>query len=324
MPHGVDILGIFQIPKGDLRPETYFSGGKIYMPIICEFSYLKPKKLKEALKLLSKPGSRILSGGTDLIVKLKEDMERPKTVIDIKGIKTLSELKFKKNTLSIGSLVTFSDLIDSKMIRDKFPLLSEMCATVASKGVRNRATIAGNICSAVPSADSSAVLQVYDAEVLVESLKKKRRISVNEWFKGPKKTALKPDEIVTSIEIKLPKIKHAGYYAKLSRYEGEDLAQAGIAVLAFSGDTYKIAACALGPKPLRAYKAEKILNGNKLSETLLAEVKKTLLTEISPIGDIRSSREYRLHMARIMIERALKAAVSRLAGKGPKYGEKVV
>ena len=294
------------------------------MPIICEFSYFKPKKLKEALELLSKPGSKILSGGTDLIVKLKEDMEHPKTLIDIKGVKTLSELKFKKNTLSIGSLVTFSDLIDSKIIRDKFPLLAEMSATVASKGVRNRATIAGNICSAVPSADSSAVLQVYDAEVLVESSKKKRRISINEWFKGPKKTALKADEIVTSIEIKQTKIKHAGYYAKLSRYEGEDLAQAGIAVLVFSGDIYKIAVCALGPKPFRAYKTEKILNGNKLSEILLSESKKTLLTEISPIGDIRSSKEYRLHMTGIMIERALTAAVSRLSGKGPKYGEQII
>ncbi|MCK4936220.1 MAG: FAD binding domain-containing protein, partial [Elusimicrobiales bacterium] len=184
------------------------------MPITCEFSYCKPKRLKEALELLSKPGTKILSGGTDLIVKLKEDIESADALLDIKGINQLQGLKFSKGILSIGALVTFTDLIDSSVAKSKFPLIWEMAQTVASVGVRNRATVAGNICSAVPSADSSSVLQVYDAEIIIESFKGQRRVSINDWFLGPKKTVLQKGEMVIAIEVPLPKGKHGGCYAK--------------------------------------------------------------------------------------------------------------
>ena len=107
---------------------------------------------------------------------------------------------------------------------------------------------------------------------------------------------------------------------KLSRYEGEDLAQGGIAALAFADNTYRVAVCALGPKPARCPKTEAALNGNKLGEKVLAKAKEAILQEVSPITDIRSSKEYRLHMTQIMLERALGTAVARLFGKGPKYG----
>ena len=107
---------------------------------------------------------------------------------------------------------------------------------------------------------------------------------------------------------------------KLSRYEGEDLAQGGIAALAFADNTYRVAVCALGPKPARCPKTEAVLNGNKLGEKVLAKAKKAILQEVSPITDIRSSKEYRLHMTQILLERALGTAVARLFGKGPKYG----
>jgi CO/xanthine dehydrogenase FAD-binding subunit len=294
------------------------------MSITCEFSYTKPKKLKEALKLLLKPGTKILSGGTDLIVKLKEDIESADVVLDIKGIKELHGLKFSKDILSIGALATFTDLIDSSTVKSKFPLIWEMAHTVASVGVRNRATIAGNICSAVPSADSSSVLQVYDGEVIIESLKGQRRVSINDWFIGPKKTVLEKGEMVIAIEIPLPKGKHGGCYAKLSRYEGEDLAQGGISVLAFSNKTYRIAFCALGPKPERAYKTEITLKGKPLNPVNIKKAKTEILKQVRPITDMRSGKEYRLHMTGIMLDRALNTAFARINGKGPKYGEKVI
>ncbi|MBU2529643.1 MAG: FAD binding domain-containing protein, partial [Elusimicrobia bacterium] len=214
--------------------------------------------------------------------------------------------------------------IDSSIVKSKFPLIWEMAHTVASVGVRNRATVAGNICSAVPSADSSSVLEVYDAEVVIESLKGQRRIPINDWFLGPKKTVLKKDEIVIAIEIPLPKGKHGGCYAKLSRYEGEDLAQGGISVLAFSNKIYRIAFCALWPKPERAYKAENTLKGKPLNSANIKKAKAELLKQVKPITDMRSGKEYRLHMTGIMLERALNTAFSRINAKGAKYGETVI
>ncbi len=292
------------------------------MPITTEFEYIKPKDMDEALHVFSlyKEKARVLAGGTDLVVHLKENLARPEVVVDIKALPELAGFTLRDGTLRLGALVTFSDLIASPLIKSKFPLLWEASLTVASVGVRNRATVAGNICSAVPSADSAPVLAVYEAEVLTRSLKGERRVPIADWFTGPKKTALLPEEIVTSIELKLPEKKHAGCYMKLSRYEGEDLAQGGIAVLAFADNTYRLATCALGPKPARCPGTEAVLNGAKLGEKLLSKAKETILGEVSPISDIRSSKEYRLHMTQIMLGRALESAVARLFGKGAKYG----
>ena len=293
------------------------------MPITAEFEYVKPKDMDEALHVFSlyREKAKVLAGGTDLVVQLKENIAKPEVIVDIKALEELRGLKLDGNRLKIGALATFADLIESAMVKTSFPLLWEASLTVASVGVRNRATIAGNICSAVPSADSAPALAAYDAVVLARSIRGERAISIHDWFTGPKKTVLASDEIVTSLDLPLPEKKHAGCYMKLSRYEGEDLAQGGIAVLAFSDNTYRVAVCALGPKPSRCPKTEAALNGNKLGGKVLARAKETILQEVSPISDIRSSKEYRLHMTQIMLERALEKAVARLFGKGPKYGE---
>jgi len=296
------------------------------MPITAEFEYVRPKTLDEALHILSlyKDAAKILSGGTDLIVHLKENLCRPEVVVDIKAIEGLNKIEFKDGVLHIGSLVTFAEIIDSPLIRKHCPLLWEASLTVASTGVRNRATLAGNICSAVPSADSAPVLAVYDAEVIVKSLKGIRNISIHDWFAGPKKTVLAADEIVLAVELALPAVKTGGCYAKLSRYEGEDLAQGGLAVLALPDRNYRLAVCALGPKPVRCPVTESVLKGGVLTPRTLSLAKEAILKEISPITDIRSTKEYRNHMAQIMLERALAAATARMSGKGPKYGEPVI
>ena len=292
------------------------------MPITAEFEYVKPRDIDEALHVFSlyREKARALAGGTDLIVHLKEKLIQPEVVVDLKNLEELAGLTLRGATLRVGARVTFSELIESAFIKSKFPLLREASQTVASTGVRNRATLAGNICSAVPSADSAPALAVYDAQVLTLSVKGARRIPIGDWFTGPKKTALMPEEIVTAVELKLPVKKHAGCYMKLARYEGEDLAQGGIAALAFSDNTYRLAFCALGPKPSRCPKTEAVLNGNKLNEKLMLKAKAVILQEVSPISDIRSSRDYRLHMTQIMLGRALENSVARLFGKGPKYG----
>ncbi|MBI5244193.1 MAG: xanthine dehydrogenase family protein subunit M [Elusimicrobia bacterium] len=295
------------------------------MPIACEFEYYKPKTLPEALALLAKHKGKAqaLAGGTDLLVWMKEGLRSPEAVVDVKALKELKGLDLKGGALHVGARTTFAELIESKLVKEKFPLLWECSRTVASVGVRNRATLAGNICSAVPSLDSAPALLTYEAVVLVQGSKGKRDIPISQWFTGPKKTALKDGELVLGVKIPLPK-KHGACYAKLGRYRGEDLAQVGVGIMALANDEYRVAFCAVGPTPMRAKRIENALNGNKLSDELICRAQELVPQEIKPISDIRSSKEYRLHMAGVMLERGLKAAAARLAGEGPAYGESVL
>jgi CO/xanthine dehydrogenase FAD-binding subunit len=284
------------------------------MPITHEFKYLRPTSLDEALKTLAEYGNtaRILAGGTDLVGKIKEGFEEPSILIDIKNIPNLGEISKKESEIHIGANVTFTDLINSTLIKEELPLIWEASKTVASVGTRNRATIVGNFCSAVPSLDSGPALLNYDAIVCLKSSKGERKVPITQWFAGPKKTIRNPDELVTGIIVPVPQIKNAVYYGKLSRYSGEDLAQAGVGIIGFADKTFRIAFCAVGPVPKRSEKLETFLNGNDLNDELIEKCKKIIEEEISPITDIRSTKEYRMHMIKVMFERGIKQVVSQL------------
>ncbi|MGB5534177.1 MAG: FAD binding domain-containing protein, partial [Acidimicrobiia bacterium] len=201
------------------------------MVIAHEFDYRRPASLDEAIGILSEyPGSaRLLAGGTDLVAWLRDDAVAPDVVVDIKDVPGLGDITYDGDLLRIGSLVTFTDLMESDLIRTHAPLLVEMAETVASTGIRNRATMVGNICSAVPSCDTGPVLLVYDTTVHVVGPAGERSVDINDWFVGLRQTALAEDEVVTRIEIKIR--QHGGVYVKLMRYAGEDLAQAAVGIV---------------------------------------------------------------------------------------------
>ncbi len=294
---------------------------KVQMAILNDFEYYRPIDSDRLLNLLAeyKDRASLLAGGTDLIVQMEDGITAPDAVIDLKGIRQLRTLEFSNNRLFIGALVTFTDLIESAEIREQFPVFWESSRTVASVGIRNRATIVGNICSAVPSLDSGPPLLCLEAEVLVRSTNGQRTVPVDSWFLGPRKTALKDNEYVEGISIEMPLKRFGGSYVKLGRYRGEDLAQAGVGVYAFDEREYRIAFCALAPVPARAKKIESLLNGKEITDTLISEAIKLLPQEISPITDIRATKEYRMHVTGVMLERGLKAALSRRDGEGPEY-----
>jgi CO/xanthine dehydrogenase FAD-binding subunit len=291
------------------------------MPILHDFNYYKPKSLAEAIRLLSgHRGAAILAGGTDIINEIREEVAKPSALIDIKGLSSLKNIIFKDGRLTIGSLVTYSGIIESNVIKKRLPIFIEVAKTVGSLGIRNRATMVGNICSAVPCMDSGPILSVFDATVIVQSTKGKRRIPIHEWFYGPRETARKKNELVTAVEIPIPRTKHAGCYAKLGRYSGEDLAQASVLVIALADRGYRVAFGSVGPVPIRAHEIEKLLNGKVPNEILIAQAQKLIPKIVAPISDIRATKEYRLHMCQVMFERALVTAFDRLNGSGPEYG----
>ena len=296
------------------------------MAIAHPFEYVKPGSLRAAVNALARFGSRarVLAGGTDLVGLIAEEAVKPDTVVDIKGIPGLGRIGFADGVLSIGALATFSDLRDSPVVARRFPVLREMTGWVASVGIRNRATVVGNLCSAVPCCDSGPVLLLYDAIVLVAGPKGRRRVPLREWFLGPRRTALRRGEIATGVAVPLPRRKHAACFVKLRRYEGEDLAQASVAVLALDGNSYRVSFGAVAPRPLRAGRIEALLEGKALSDGLVEQAVRLVPEEIAAITDIRATKEYRTRMAGVMLERGLRAAAARLAGAGPAYGTSLI
>lgn len=294
------------------------------MVIAKEFDYHRPTSLPEATKILADhPGSaRVLAGGTDLIAWLRDGAVAPDLVVDIKAIPDLHDLRLDGDTLHIGSLVTFSDLIHSVIVAKRAPLLAEMAETVASPGIRNRATLAGNICSAIPSCDAGPVLLAYDATVHLAGPGGIRTVAIGHWFTGPRRTARTDDEIVTHLTIEAP--THGGVYVKLMRYAGEDLAQAAVGIVALPGNEYRVAFGAVAPTPIRSPRIEAALRGKPLSEELISSVVAMVEDEIRPITDIRATAAYRTRMTEVMLERGLPAARDRLNGKGPAYGTRLI
>jgi carbon-monoxide dehydrogenase medium subunit len=160
--------------------------------------------------------------------------------------------------------------------------------------------------------------------VLVTGPGGKRKVPLRDWFVGPRKTVLKRGEIATGVAVPLPGKKHAACFVKLRRYEGEDLAQASVTVLALAGNSYRISFGAVAPRPLRAGRIEALLEGKALSDELVEQAVRLVPQEIAPITDIRATKEYRTLMAGVMLERGLRAAVARLAGAGPAYGTSLI
>jgi len=284
------------------------------MPIPQEFEYVRPSSLNEATDLLSEYGKRakILAGGTDLANMLKQGFPVPELMIDIKGLNELNHITLTEDILSIGSLVTFTEIIKSDLIKKNFNILWDAAHLVASNGVRNRATMVGNICSAVACMDSAAPLLVHDAVIHLKSKAGERLIPVSQWFVDNRKTAINENELVTGVSIKLPKQKYAGSYKKLMRYSGEDLSQANVGILALEDKSYRIAFGSVGPIPKRSLKIEHFLDKKELTDAVIAEAKTMIETVIAPITDVRATKEYRMHMTKVMFERGLREAIERL------------
>jgi CO/xanthine dehydrogenase FAD-binding subunit len=291
------------------------------MAIVHDFEYVRPATLADAVAALAAagPGARVLAGGTDVVPWLRDDAIAPGLLVDIKAVPGLDGIHLADGALTLGALVTFSDLIASGTVAAAAPMLAEMAHWVASVGVRNRATVVGNLCSAVPSLDAGPALGVYDATVHLAGGDGTRTVPLHAWFVGPRETLRADGEIVTAVEAHLPPDGHGAVFVKLSRYAGEDLAQANLAVLVTPDLDYRVAVGAVAPRPLRVTAVEDLLRGRALDDALVTKAKGLLGEAIAPISDVRASAAYRAHMCGVMLERGLHAASARCSGGGPAY-----
>ena len=286
-----------------------------------KFEYHAPTSLSEALDLLAKYDgkARVFAGGTDLLVSMKKREVLPEHLISLKGIAELKGVHHdQKEGMRIGALVTLSEIEHSRMIQEDFRALWDAVQVMASPQIRSLGTIGGNLCSAEPSADTAPPLIALDASVEIISMKGKRKVLVENFFRGPGESVLKPDEILTQILIPHPLEKSSGAYFKLMRRAAMDLAQVGVAVcLSFDSEKRtcrgaKIALGAVGSTPIRASKAEQILLNKEINETVGKEAGKTAAQEANPRSSIRASKEYRREMIEVLTKRAVMAAYHRL------------
>jgi len=282
------------------------------------FEYVEPKTLKEAVRLLVKykKGAKLLAGGTDLMVGMKDGSVRPKYLINLKKIKGLDKISYsKKKGLSIGSLVTWTNILSSKPIHQYYPILWQAASLIGCPQIRNMGTIGGNICHASPSADSAPALMVYGAQCVIAGPGKDRVIPVEEIFAGVQKISLREGEILTGFHLPTPDTESKGCYLKFSLRKAMDLPIVGVSVLVrTSNGTFqdvKIALGAVAPTPIRAKKTERFLSGKPIDDDTIRRAAEEAVMESKPITDVRASREYRLGLVEELTYRAITLSISK-------------
>jgi CO/xanthine dehydrogenase FAD-binding subunit len=281
------------------------------------FEYLTPKTIAEALSLLSqyKERAKVIAGGTDVVPQLKRrEIKAPQYIIDLKGIPGLDYIKYDEvGGLALGALATIHAVETSAIIQKKFSILFQAAQSMASPQVRNRGTIVGNICNAVPSADTATALLTLEAKLKLVSQQGERMVNIEDFFTAPNQTVLADEEILQEIQISnLP--PHAkGIYLKLTPRRAMDLAIVGVAVVVIAEDGFcndiRIALGAVAPTPIRAKRAEGILKGQKFDEQAIEKAAQTAAEESKPIDDHRASAEYRREMVKILTRRAINQAI---------------
>jgi len=284
----------------------------MYVP---DFHYFAPARLKDACQTLARLGddARVLAGGTDLLPNMKNETAAPKALVSIKKIGELSGVNYVPGRgVVIGAAVKQNGLVNSEVLLERYPSVCEAAHSMANNQIRNMGTIGGNLVSAVPSADLPPILIALDSSVTLVGFERTREIPLEEFFVGPRRTVIAPDEILT--EIVIPDQATTGSaYIKFGLRKSGALAVVGVAASVVVGKTgvenARIVLGAVAPTPLRARQAEALLIGKSVTEDSLEIVGVAASKECAPISDIRGSEEYRRDMVRVFTKRALRKAL---------------
>jgi CO/xanthine dehydrogenase FAD-binding subunit len=282
------------------------------------FAYERPESLAEAVGILAEhgPDARLLAGGTDLIIRLRDGTIRPRVVVDVKRIAELDDgIRETEATLTIGARATMTAIGADERIRRDFTALAEAAAVVGAVQIRNRATLAGNICNASPAADTVPALLTFDAVVVAAGPGGTRRIALDELLVRSGVTTLAGDELVTAIELPQPDLARASAHLRRTRRRGHDLAAVTIACVVRADGRTRIAYGSLGPRPILVGDDSGLLADPSAPDDAKAALLVGLLAGASPSPrSMRASPDYRLAMLDVLGMRAVRTAIQRLAG----------
>lgn len=277
------------------------------------YEYHAPQTLEEIKTFLETYGdkTKILAGGTDVVPKMKSHIYMPDHVVSIRNVKELREYHYDPAVgFLFGSNVKLREMQKMDFLKRDFTALYDGICGMSSTQIRNMSTVVGNICNAVPSADTAPGLIVLNAEIKIESTKGVRVVKAEDFITGVLTTVLRPDEIVTEVFIP-PLAKHsASSYMKFAQRRALDLAMVGSAAwILLEGNIVADARIALGAvaiKPKRAENAERALIGNELTENVIKEAARCAgELDCLPITDMRATKEYRIEMVKAMTKDAI-------------------
>jgi CO/xanthine dehydrogenase FAD-binding subunit len=280
------------------------------------FAYERPTALDEAVGLLTQhgPDARLLAGGTDLIIRLRDGTLRPGVVVDVKRIAELDgTIRPVGDVLRIGARTTMTEIAADARIRRDFTALAEGAAVVGSVQIRNRATLAGNICNASPAADTTPALLAFGAAVLVAGPGGERRIPLDAFFVRSGVTNLAPGELLTAIELPRTTVPRGSTHVRRTRRRGHDLASVTLACAVAADGVTRLSYGSLGPRPWLVVDETGVLADPSASDTAKLERLDALFVDASPSPtSLRASRDYRVAMLRVLGLRAVATASERL------------
>ncbi len=280
------------------------------------FTYARPDTLADAVALLAERGAdaRVLAGGTDLIIRLRDGSVRPSLVVDVKRVRELAPgIRLDGGTLVIGATTTMAELAGHPLIRRDLAGLAEAAAVVGSVQIRNRATLAGNLCNASPAADTAPSLLVHGALVVASGVSGTRRIALDDFFVRSGVTTLAQGEIVVAIEIPPSALRVASAHQRRTRRRGHDLASVTLACGVDAAGVARIAYGSVGPRPLLRVDTSGVLADPAASDAARREAFEAIFADASPSArSMRAGPDYRLAMLRVLGRRALATALGRL------------
>jgi carbon-monoxide dehydrogenase medium subunit len=280
------------------------------------FAYARPETLAEAFALLAAhgPQAKLLAGGTDLVVGLRSGKIRPPIVIDLKRVAELRpSIAETGGCFVIAATTVLADVIADTRIRRHFPALAEAALTVGSVQIRQRATLAGNICNASPAADTAPPLLVHEAEAVLSSAEGERRVALENFFVGPGRTVLRQGELLSSIELRPSDQPCSSAFGRLTRRRGVDLATVSLCCSVDASGITRFGYGAVGPRPFVATDRSGVLADPLADPVIQQEVLEQLTSKASPISDVRGSGEYRRAMLLVLSRRLLQTARDRRA-----------
>jgi CO/xanthine dehydrogenase FAD-binding subunit len=275
--------------------------------------YFAPQKIEEALEILSKYGKerKVIAGGTDLLIQYYDRLYEVGSWLDLKNIKELKEIKIYRNQMIIGAMVTHTQLEKSEDIKKYFPVLNQAAADIGSPQIRNRGTIGGNIVNASPAGDLLAPLIAYKAVFKLLCGKDETLVPAENFFLGPKKTILRPEQLLVQVILPLPKTKTYGCWIKIGKRKALIIATVTLALVVEMDENNKIIkdvrTClgSVAPTPIEIKEIRKKMAGKNFNQLDFNQLGQLVEDKISPIDDIRGTREYRKNVAKNIMINAL-------------------
>ena len=273
--------------------------------------------VEDAVRSLVKdPEAVVISGGSDVLIKIREGKLAGCSLVSIHGIKELEGIGMEEDgTIVIGPATTFSHIANNDMIQKHIPMLGDAVDMAGGPQLRNIGTIGGNVCNGVTSADSASSLCSLDAVLVLKGPDSVREVPISQWYTGPGRTVRNHDEVLTAIRIKKENYQgYGGHYIKYGKRNAMEIATLGCAVsVKLTEDKRHIQDLRLGygvaaPTPIRCHKTEEAVKGMETGEALAQAVGKGALEEVNPRSSWRASREFRLQLVEELSGRALREA----------------